>query len=161
MVLILYARMSDELDQATAAAGSVRLTWFDVLATLNSAGGRRMRLRDLADAVLLTRAGLTRVLDRMEDEGLVRREACPGDGRGSDAVLTDAGFAAVRQAWPVFMQVLQKRFAAHLPPASAAAVVGALRPILLANNWLPHDRPVTVTVRRKTGRQSGPPDPHD
>ncbi len=156
MVMVLTARMSAHLEQAAAAAGTVPPTWFDVLATLASAPGRRMRLRDLADVVLLTRPGLTRVVDRLEADGLVRREACPADGRGSDAVLTDAGLAAVRQARPVNIRVLRERFVAHLPPAVAASVVEALRPVLLANDWLPEARPVTITVRRRGDQGTGP-----
>ena len=158
MVVVLSARLSAQLEQASAAAGTVPPTWYDVLATLASTPGRRLRLRDLADAVLLTRAGLTRVLDRVEAEGLVRREACQADGRGSDAVLTNAGLAAVRQAWPAHARVFQERFAAHLSPAAATAVVDALRPVLLANDWLPDARPVTITVRGHGGGDPpGPP----
>ena len=163
LVMVLYARMAAHLEQAAVAAGTVPLTWFEVLATLGRTPGRRMRLRDLADAVLLTRAGLTRVLDRVEAGGLIRREKCPADGRGSEAVLTDAGLAALRRAWPVNRRVVQERFAAHLPPAAAAAVVDALRPVLLANDWLPEGRPVTITVPPRAagggGGRKRPPDP--
>ena len=151
LVMVLSARVSAHMEQAAAEAGTVPLTWFEVLATLGRTPGRRMRLRDLADAVLLTRAGLTRVLDRIEAEGLIRREKCPADGRGSEAVLTDAGLTALGQAWPVNIRVMRERFAAHLPPGAATAVVDALRPVLLANDWLPEARPVTITVRPRGG----------
>ena len=161
MALVLYARLLAHLEQELAAAGAVPLTWFDVLVALAMTPGRRMRPRDLAEAVLLTRAGLTRVLDRIEADGLVRREACPADGRGSEVVLTDAGLAALRRAQPVRARVLQERFAAHLPPPAAAAVVDALRPVLLANDWLPEARPVKVSIRPGGGGGGckGPPGP--
>ncbi len=151
LVMVLYARVSAHMEQESAAAGTVPVTWFEVLATLGRTPGRRMRLRDLAEAVLLTRAGLTRVLDRIEAKGLIRRERCPADGRGSDAVLTDAGLAAALEAGPVIGRVVRARFAAHLPPAAATAVVDALRPILLANDWLPEARPVTINVPPRNG----------
>ena len=153
LVLLLYHRLAAQLEQDAAAAGAVPLTWFDVLAAVDAAPGRRVRLRDLADAVLLTRAGLTRVLDRVEAEGLVRRESCPSDGRGSEAVLTDAGRDALQRSRPVYRRTLQDRFAAHLPPAAAAALADALRPVLLANDWLPDQRPVSVTVRGRGDRR--------
>ena len=105
-----------------------------------------MRLGDLAEAVLLTRAGLSRLVDRAEAAGLLRREACPEDKRGAFAVLTDAGAAALRATWPVYMGVVDARFARALPDPAAAA--DALRAVLSANQWLPDQRPVQLTVTR-------------
>jgi DNA-binding MarR family transcriptional regulator len=62
-----------------------------VLMYLNDAEGRHMRMPDLAASVSLSRSGLTRLADRLEREGLIRRESCPSDARGAYAVLTPAG----------------------------------------------------------------------
>jgi DNA-binding MarR family transcriptional regulator len=71
---------------------------YDVLVQLVEAPERRLRMTDLADAVLLSRSGLTRLVDRLEREGLVRREACDSDARGMFAVMTDEGYRRLRDA---------------------------------------------------------------
>jgi DNA-binding MarR family transcriptional regulator len=71
---------------------------YDVLVQLVEAPERRLRMTDLADAVLLSRSGLTRLVDRMVRDGYVRREPDPGDARGVWAVLTPAGFERLRTA---------------------------------------------------------------
>ncbi len=67
------------------------LSWYDVLIQLAYAPEQRLRMQDLADAVVLTRSGLTRLVDRMERAGLVQRQPVPGDRRGSYAALTEKG----------------------------------------------------------------------
>ncbi|MGN6246275.1 MAG: MarR family winged helix-turn-helix transcriptional regulator [Motilibacteraceae bacterium] len=74
------------------------LASYDVLVQLVEAPDRRLRMTELADAVLISRSGLTRLVDRLESEGLVRREPCVDDARGLNAVLTDAGYERLRQA---------------------------------------------------------------
>jgi DNA-binding MarR family transcriptional regulator len=74
------------------------LTWYDVLHQLAFAPGERMRMQQLSDALVLTRTGATRLIDRIEKAGLVRREPAAEDRRGYYAVLTDAGRSAVDAA---------------------------------------------------------------
>ena len=76
------------------------LGWYDVLLTLDQAPEQRLRMQELAQSVLLSKSGLTRLIDRMETEGLVRRERCPSDRRGAFAVLTPEGRSAFRRAAP-------------------------------------------------------------
>nr|WP_284287979.1 MarR family transcriptional regulator [Angustibacter aerolatus] len=71
---------------------------------LAEAPGRRLRMTDLAEAVLLSRSGLTRLVDRMTRAGYVRREPSPNDARGVYAVLTDAGHARLRRAAPTHLR---------------------------------------------------------
>lgn len=78
--------------------------WFEVLLRLGRSPDRRLRMSDLADQVTLTASGLTRVVDRLEADGLVGRELCPTDRRGSFAVLTDQGMAALREALPAHLE---------------------------------------------------------
>lgn len=73
---------------------------FEVLLRLGRSPDRRLRMSDLAQQVTLTPSGLTRVVDRLEDEGYVRRDVCPTDRRGSFAVLTDEGLAVLEAALP-------------------------------------------------------------
>src|SRR5438045_3780930 len=76
------------------------LTWYDVLVQLAEAPDGRLRMQDLARSVLISKSGLTRLVDRMERAGMVERQPCPSDLRGTFAVLTDAGRAALRGAAP-------------------------------------------------------------
>ena len=120
-----------------------------MLVALDTTPGHRVRLRDLAEAVLLTRAGLSRLVDRIEAAGHLRRERCEGDRRGSFAVLTAAGAAALAAALPTHWRTIDARFARHLSPEQVRAVTEALRGVLAAKDWLPELRPVPLTVRRK------------
>ena len=76
------------------------LGWYDVLLQLAEAPDHRLRMAELAERVLLSRSGLTRLVDRLAAEGLVTREPFPGDARGLYTVLTDAGLARLRAAAP-------------------------------------------------------------
>jgi DNA-binding MarR family transcriptional regulator len=84
-----------------------------VLVQLAQAPGRRLRMAELADAVVLSRSGLTRLVDRLQAEGLVRREPSPDDARGTYTVLTRQGMARLRAAAPVHLAGIQKHWLAH------------------------------------------------
>ncbi len=86
------------LDAELRARHGLPLAWYDVLVVLDDAPGRRLRMADLSAAVLLTPSGVTRLVDRMSAAGLVRREPCPSDGRGSFAVATGEGVARLDEA---------------------------------------------------------------
>lgn len=101
------------------------LAMYDVLVQLAEAPGRRLRMTDLAEAVLLSRSGLTRLVDRMTRAGHVRREPSPNDARGVYAVLTDAGHARLRRAAPTHLRgvtayVLDQLTAAELEALGTA-----------------------------------------
>ncbi|WP_184888745.1 MarR family winged helix-turn-helix transcriptional regulator [Sphaerisporangium siamense] len=83
---------------------------YDVLSQLFESPGRRLRMNDLADRVLLSRSGLTRLIDRLQREGLVEREACASDARGLYAVLTTAGEERLSEATPTYMRAVRGRF---------------------------------------------------
>jgi DNA-binding MarR family transcriptional regulator len=91
--------------QLTTEAG-ISPQWFDVLMRLARTPGHRLRMTDLAAQTILSASGLTRAVDRLEGVGLVRREACPSDRRGSYAVLTDAGLEAVAAAAPAHLALM-------------------------------------------------------
>jgi DNA-binding MarR family transcriptional regulator len=108
-----------------AEAGLPPLGWYDVLWALYRADGGRLRMRDLANEVVLSRTGMTRLVDRIERAGLLRREPVPGDARGAYAVLSDAGVETLRQMWPVYSRGIEQRF---LTPLRGG--VGELRELL-------------------------------
>ena len=108
------------------------LEHYDVLLCLRRAPGgtRRIRLSELAEAVTLSRSGLTRLVDRLEKAGLLRREACPTDRRGAFAVLTAKGAGALRRTWPAYARAIQEHFARHLSGEEAAILSRAFSRIL-------------------------------
>ena len=134
-VLQVQARMVAELDRQTEGAGVLPPTWLDLLLKLSHAPGKRLRMSDLAEWTVLSRGGVTRLVTRIEADGLLRREPCEDDARGAYAVLTPAGADALRKAEPVYRKVLAEKFAAHLSKAQADATTVALQAILDGNRW--------------------------
>ncbi|GAA3442128.1 MarR family winged helix-turn-helix transcriptional regulator [Planomonospora venezuelensis] len=86
------------------------LASYDVLTQLSESPDRRLRMNDLAERVLLSRSGLTRLIDRLQRDGLVEREACTSDARGLFAVLTDAGALRLAEATPTYLRGIRDRF---------------------------------------------------
>jgi DNA-binding MarR family transcriptional regulator len=127
-----HALLIDRIDRELAAAGCVPLHWYDVLIELVEAPDHRLRMHQLADQVVLSRSGLTRLVDRLETEGLLKRERSGTDRRGAYAVLTQKGRAALRQAWPVYARGIASHFARHLSVEEAGALTQALQRMLNA-----------------------------
>ena len=113
-----HATLVRRLEGELVAEHDLPLPSYDVLVQLSEAPGRRLRMTELADRVLLSRSGLTRLVDRLVRDGLVERQACPDDARGTLAVLTDAGLDRLRTAWPTHLRGV----AAHLGRLSPAEV---------------------------------------
>lgn len=105
-----HARLTRRLDEELRAAHDLPLTSYDVLVQLGGAPGSQMRMSELADAVLLSRSGLTRLVDRLERQGLLERRECPDDARGSLAALTDAGAARLAEARPTHLAGVRRLF---------------------------------------------------
>ena len=105
-----HALATKRINRDLAEAGLPDLTWYDVLWTLHRADGRRLRIRELADAVVLSSTGMTRFVDRLEAGGLVRREAVPGDRRGAYAVITKEGNDLLRRMWPIYARGITTYF---------------------------------------------------
>ena len=102
----MLRRISRDLDEA----GLPPLTWYDVLAALRDAPEGRLRQVDLAERVLLSHSGLSRLLDRIEDDGLVERVRCPSDRRAINLVLTDKGREMLQRMWPVYARGIAEDF---------------------------------------------------
>ena len=113
-------------EAALAAAGLPPLAWYDVLWAIRRAPDRRLRMSELAAGLTISRGGLTKVADRLERAGLIRREPAADDGRGLYAVLTPDGNALLRQMWPVYSRVLRETFATVMTGDEAATIARAL-----------------------------------
>jgi DNA-binding MarR family transcriptional regulator len=109
-----HAKMIEIIEQDLASEKRVPLTTYDVLIALFEAPDRKLRLGDLNKKVVLSKSGLTRLVDRMEREGFIRRQKSKEDKRGSYAALTDEGERALRTAWPIYARGIKEYFAALL-----------------------------------------------
>ena len=109
------------------------LPWYDVLVQLSSAPDGRLRMQALADSVVLSRSGLTRLIDRMEKADLVEREHCTDDRRGYYAVLTEEGRRVFLGAKPVHERGIFEHFTRHLDDGDARAVVAAFTKVRQGN----------------------------
>ena len=121
-----HAALVGTLERQLEAERGMPIAFYDVLAQLSEADGGRLRMRELAEAVLLSRSGLTRLVDRMERAGLVSRERCADDRRGAYATITGAGRKALRQASPVHARGVAEHFARHLSREETDVLAGAL-----------------------------------
>ena len=118
-------RLERELEQA----GGLTLSELDVLITLERAERHTVRLTDLATRVLLTKSGITRLVDRLEEMGLVERRPCPVDRRGLNAVLTAKGRAAHRRTIGVHLRSVAAAFSDHVTGSERAPLRAALERI--------------------------------
>jgi DNA-binding MarR family transcriptional regulator len=125
-LLRAHASLVRELDAELQAAHAMSLGDYDVLLTLANAPGARMRMRELADRVILSRSGVTRRVDRLEAAGFVCRERAVDDGRSIDAVLTDAGRARLREAGPTHLAGIEARFLARYSDDELATIMALL-----------------------------------
>ena len=107
---------------------------FEVLLRLARSPGRRLRMTDLAGQTSLSTSGVTRVVDRMDRDGLVRREACASDRRSSYAVVTDDGLARLEAAVPGHLALAQEWFIGQLTPEQLTGLMESLRKIRDAVN---------------------------
>jgi DNA-binding MarR family transcriptional regulator len=120
-----HAAVTRALEEELADERDLPLTWYDVLVQLVEAPGHRLRMTELASRVLTSRSGLTRLVDRMVSAGLVERQPCPDDARGTFTALTGAGFARLRDAAPVHLRGVQAHMMSMVR-AEELAVLGAV-----------------------------------
>ena len=112
-----HARLVRELDAELHERHGLPLSSYDVLVQLDSAERNRLRMSELADAVLLSRSGLTRLVDRLEEAGMVQRVACRDDQRAAWAVLTDEGRRRLAEARETHRAGVRARFLDRLSDA--------------------------------------------
>jgi DNA-binding MarR family transcriptional regulator len=115
-LLRVHSALVKALDGELLAAHSLPLTSYEVLINLQAAPRRRRRMAELADGVLLSRSGMTRLVDRLERDGLLERDACTDDGRGTFAVLTDKGEACLAEARRTHLDGVRERFLEYFEP---------------------------------------------
>jgi DNA-binding MarR family transcriptional regulator len=117
-----HAAITGRLQEALAAADFPPLPWYEVLATLAEAPEERMKMGDLAEALVITRGGLTKLVDRLIKAGLLERTFCETDRRVSYATLMPAGRDLLDEMRPIVVGELKVAFAAKLSAAEADAL---------------------------------------
>jgi DNA-binding MarR family transcriptional regulator len=143
-VLNAHAAVTGEVERRLAEEELPPLSWYDVLWALRRAPGRSLRMLELARAVVtISPSGLTRLVDRIEAEGLLERRRCTTDRRGYEAAITPQGAAMLRRMWPVYAGVLNEHVAAALGEDEALTVAGGLGRV---NDSVRGDRHTAMTA---------------
>ncbi|MBK5222440.1 MAG: MarR family transcriptional regulator [Acidimicrobiia bacterium] len=122
----------DQLDRDLRAAHGLTLADYEILVHLSEAPDRRLRMAELAAAALVSRSRLTHRIDRMDHRGLVEREACDTDKRGTFAVLTDAGRELLVESAPTHVDSVRRYVVDRLSPAQLAALGEAMGEVAAA-----------------------------
>jgi DNA-binding MarR family transcriptional regulator len=129
-MLQVHAAVTRELDAQMHAAHELSVSAYEVLMFLADAEGHRLRMSDIADRVLLSRSGLTRLVDRLVSLGLVQRNPCADDGRGSYAELTPAGLERLQAARRTHLHGVRQFFLDRISREDQRALVDAWRRVL-------------------------------
>ncbi len=103
---------------------------YEILVELSEAPEHRLRMTDLADATSQSRSRLSHQISRMEQRGLVRRDECEGDKRGTFAVLTEAGTEAIERAAPSHVENVRRHFVDRLTPRQLDEIRSAFQPVV-------------------------------
>jgi DNA-binding MarR family transcriptional regulator len=125
-----HAAVTRRLEIELSSERGLSLAEYDALLQLAIADEGRLRMSELADRVVLSRSGMTRMVDRLEGDGLIQRRSCPSDARVLWATLTDAGLLRLREAAPVHMRGVEEHFLAAIPEQDRDALRHALEAVV-------------------------------
>lgn len=117
------------VEQDMARAQRLPLSEYTALMYLSEAAHRTMRMSELASVSNLSLSGMTRIVDRLERRGLVRRARCDADGRGWNAVLTEQGLGALEDSWPIHLTSIRGHVLDHVPAEDLARFAEILQRI--------------------------------
>ena len=134
MFLRAHAQVTRSLEAELVAEHDLPLPSYDVLVQLSEAPDRRLRMTELADRVLLSRSGLTRLVDRLAREGLVERQSCPSDARGTLAVLTGTGLQRLQDAWPTHLRGVAEHVTGKLTAEEVEQLTTLLGKLVVEGN---------------------------
>jgi DNA-binding MarR family transcriptional regulator len=151
-LLQVSTRLTERISAELEARTGLSLAWFELVMQLHWAEGHRRRMSDLADALLLSRGGTTRLVARVEAAGLVTREIPPDDRRATYAVLTPAGHAAAVAALPVQVELVHRAFHAFVEDEELRTLVRVFNRVLQANAW-----PCKPVTEAAAGLEAGEP----
>jgi len=127
-----HARITRRLDEELQEAHGLSLAEYDALLQIAHSPGRRVRMNVLANRVLLSRSGITRLVDRLEAAGSVERVACNTDARGQEAVLTSSGLDRLRTAADTHLDGVRRYFLERLDATDLDAIERSLGRVAVA-----------------------------
>lgn len=125
-IIFANATVFRDVERKLEEHSGISLAFLDVLSRLYDTPGDRLRMQDLQERSLFTHSGMTRLVDRIEAAGLVRRESVPGDRRGVSVVITQEGKRLYEEAFARHQADLEEAFARRLTTAQHEAVADAL-----------------------------------
>lgn len=128
LLVEVFEGVTERLDAVHASQG-LSGNDFDTLIRLARSPGQQLRMTDLALQTSLSTSGITRVVDRLERKGLVRREACPHDRRSFMAVLTDEGSERVHATLPPLLETIERWLTGPLSAEQLDAMMNGLRTV--------------------------------
>jgi DNA-binding MarR family transcriptional regulator len=129
-LLRVHSALAKRLDAQLEAEHDLPLSSYEVLIHLQAAPARRLRMAELADRALLSRSGMTRLVDRLERDGLLVRDTCASDARGCFAVLTSAGDELLARARVTHLDGVREAFLVHLGPDDLQHLAGLWERVL-------------------------------
>ncbi|HEY7937342.1 MAG TPA: MarR family transcriptional regulator [Candidatus Limnocylindrales bacterium] len=161
--LMAHALLTRRLDEDLRAGEGLTLGEYSALLQVAEAPGRSLRMNQLATGIFLSRSGVTRLIDRLEADGLIERSTCTDDGRGALAVLTDAGLTRLRAAADTHLSGIARYFLEVVPTGELEHLAGTFRaigdrvraegePVCFEGNDRPEPEPTGTT--RASGRRT-------
>jgi len=117
---------SERIEADLKRAGLPPLVWYDILIELRRAPDGRLGLSDIGNRLTLSKTNVTRVIDRMEERGVVERQDSPTDRRSALAVITEGGRKMLTDMWPAYRDSLARHFGAKLSAAEAQQLAALL-----------------------------------
>src|SRR5688572_7346693 len=125
-LLLAHSGAVRAIEADLAAAGTLPLSWYDVLLEINAAPDRRLRMQDVAARVLLSRTRVSRLVDEIEKAGYVERVPDPDDGRATFAAITPSGRAELRRTAPRYLASIDENFTSLFTAPEQAQLVALL-----------------------------------
>jgi DNA-binding MarR family transcriptional regulator len=132
--------VEDVVEDRLVSATDLSLAQYEVLMRLAAAEGGRLRMLDVANLLLLSKSGMTRLIDRLVEARLVERTSCPSDRRVVYAHITNSGRDALEKAMAIFKEGIEDAFVRHLSDADVRALRRALRKVIQANGRWEEER---------------------
>jgi DNA-binding MarR family transcriptional regulator len=125
-----HAQVRRQLERELQAEQSMGLAEYELLLVLAYSDGRRLRMSELADRLVLSRSGATRLIDRLEADALVERVSCDTDRRGQWAQLTTNGYTRLRTASPTHLRGVAAHFLDCIPARELDALCSTLERVV-------------------------------
>jgi len=116
-----------EIEKRLSENDLIPLAWYDVLIPLELSPEKQMRLKELSEKCLLTKSGVSKIMNTLEKENMVKRVRCPEDARGFHARITEKGSLALKKSWPVYRECIFELFLDRLSSNDRTALSEILR----------------------------------